>query len=177
MAEPQWSEDSFKRKEERKWNTPKSQGGMRCDGYEEFPRMLYKARENPLSGKFDVLLTRDIVSADRTTVLLSAEQFNAACQQTVNDQIEYNRAHADGWRDSPREAMEYHEGVETQNMVNAAVRAHDDRNMSDKAKAEAAKVEASTPGQVPEIPTADKRRESLEKARAAKAAKKAQSAA
>jgi hypothetical protein len=30
-------------KELAKWNTPKSQGGYKCDGHEEFPRMVYQA--------------------------------------------------------------------------------------------------------------------------------------
>ena len=160
MAEPLWSEDSFKRKEEKKWDTPKREGGMRCDGYEPYPRMLYRAMENPISGKTEVNLTKDVLSGDRTVVLLSAEQFNASCQTIVNDEREYQRAKADGWRDSPKEAIEYHNGTETEKLVASAVRAHEDRNMSEAAKAEAAKYEAATPDHVPEIPESRKRKAS-----------------
>jgi hypothetical protein len=177
MAEPLWSEDSFHVKERKKWDTPKSIGGMKCNGYEPYPKMLYKAQQNPLSGKFEVGATRDVLSTDRTVVIFNAEQFSTSCQLIVNDEREEARAKAEGWRNSPKAALDYHEGKETESLVAAAVRAHEDRNMSDAAKAEAAAVEAATDGQVAEIPTADKRRESLEKARAAKAAKRNQSAA
>lgn len=154
MAEPQWSEDSFYRKEQRKWDTPKRAGGMNANGFEEYPRMLYKAQFNPISGKNEALLQRDVISADKTTVILSAEQFNTSCQVVVQNAEERDRAREDGWRDSPAEAMAFHNETLDNVAREAAERAYRDRNMGEKAKAEAAEVEASTHEQVAEIPVA-----------------------
>lgn len=180
----EWSSESVHAKELSKWNRPKRDGGMNCNGFEQYPRMLYKAQQNPLSNRFEVLLPRDVISLDKTTVLLSAEAFNASCQMTVSDQREFEAAKADGWRESPKEAMAYYESLQQDIAVAAAERAYQDRNMSEKAKAEVAKVEAASPVHVAEIPEQPKKRkpmseeakaklrDTLAKAREVKAAKK-----
>jgi hypothetical protein len=177
----EWSDESFYKKEMARWDRKKSQGGMNADGFERFPQMLYKAQLQPLSNKYEVCLPRDIISADKTVVILSAEQFNASCQLIVNDEREYERARAEGWRDSQNEAMAYHEALQQDIARAAAERNYADRNMSEKAKAEAQKVEDSTAAQVPVIPekpglspeAKQKLRDNLARARAAKVAKKA----
>lgn len=153
----QWADESYKVKEETKWNRPKSQGGRNCDGFEPYPRMLYKAQENPLSHKYEVVMARDVISLDKTTVILDAAQFNQSCQLTVNDEREYQNAKADGWRDTPKLAMEYYEGREQELAVAAAVRAYEDRNMGSAAKAESAEFESRTPEHVAEIPVKKRR--------------------
>lgn len=160
MAEPLWSEDSLHTKERKKWDTPKRLGGMRCDGYEAYPRMLYRAQPNPLSGVYEVGATRDVLSKDKTVVIFNAEEFSRTCQHIVNNESEHARAREQGWRDTPQEAIAYHNGSETEALVEAAKRAYADRNMGEKAKAEADAYEASTDKQVPEIPEGRKRKAS-----------------
>jgi hypothetical protein len=163
MAEPLWSEESGMMKTIRKWNRPKREFilkpdgtreyGMNANGFEPFPKMLYKAQIQPISNKYEVCLARDVISADKTVVILSAEQFNTSCQMNVNDEDELSRAKADGWRDTPKEALEYADGTEQQKAVAAAVRNFEDRNMSEKAQAEIRKIEQTTGSEhVPEIP-------------------------
>lgn len=147
----EWSSESFKVKEETKWNRPKRDGGMNADGFERFPQMLYKAQQNPLSGKYEVCLRQDVISADKTVVILNAEQFNTSCQLIVGNEREYDRARSDGWRDSQAEAMAYHESLEQDIARAAAERAYADRNMGEKAKAEAAAAESKTAKHLPEI--------------------------
>lgn len=140
------------KKELAKWNAPKRQGGMNVDGFEMYPRMLYRAQENPLSGKFQAMLQRDVISADRTMVILSAEQFNTSCQMTVGNEEEYQRAKRDGWCHSPREAEAWHEAEIDRIAQEAAHRNYDDRNMSPAAQREIeAAVAESEANHVPEI--------------------------
>lgn len=166
----EWSPESFYAKEMARWNAPKREGGMNRNGHEEFPRMLYKPQPNPLSGKYEVAIDRDVISLDKTVVLLDAQAFNTSCQLVVSNEEELHRAKRDGWRESQAEAMKYHEDELSRLATEAAHRNHDDRNMSEAAKAEAQVVEDSTPSQVGEIPA--KSIDRMAKARAAKAAKK-----
>jgi hypothetical protein len=164
----EWSDESYFKKEMKRWDAPKREGGMNRDGFERFPMMVYKPQPNPLSGKYEVAISQDVISLDKTVVLLDAEAFNTSCQMVVGNEEELDRAKRGGWRES--EAMKYHEDELTRLATEAAHRNHDDRNMSEAAKAEAKKVEDSTPSQVAEIK--EKRRANMAKARAAKAAKK-----
>lgn len=144
----EWSEESGYIKELRKWEQR---------GYDPakhpFPRMLYKAQQNPISNKYEVLLKADVISADRTVVLLDKEQFNASCQLTVNDEAEFRRARDNGWRETPQEAIDHHEALQNAIAEAAAHRAYEDRNMGEKAKDHIAKVEEKTGSQhVAEVP-------------------------
>jgi hypothetical protein len=171
----EWSAESHHAKELSKWNRPKRDGGMNANGYEPFPKMLYKAQQNPISGKYEVAMHRDVISLDKTVVLLSAEQFNSSCQLTVQDGQEYERARAEGWRDSQAEAMEYHERLLDEVAQAAAYRASEDSKMGEKARAEAKAAEEATDQHVAEVkqkPT--DRMAAARAAKAAKAAKKAQ---
>ena len=147
----EWSSESNYMKELTKWNTPRRNGGFGPNGHEEFPRMLYKAQRHPMSNKWEVALPRDVISADRTVVVLDAEQFNATCQKTVRNQEEYDRALADGYRKTHAEALDYAEGREQEKAVEAAVRAFEDSKLSEKAQAEAAVREGTGGEHVPEI--------------------------
>lgn len=163
----EWSPESQYSKEMKKWDLPKSKGGHNADGFERFPQMLYKAQEDPMDHRFKVSLAKDYVSLDKTLILLSAESFNATCQRTVNDEREYRQAYAEGWRETQAGAMELHEGREQEKAVEAAVRAHQDRNMSEKAKAEIADVESHTKEHVLDVPEARKRRKAKAERRVA----------
>ena len=150
----EWSPESQFVKIQRLWNTPKRQGGMNRDGYEEYPRMLYKAQLNPISNRMEVNLTRDVMSADRKDVLLSAENFNNSCQMTVNSDAEVEKYARDGWRKSQAEAMQFVRDLEAFVAEAAANRNYTDRNASDAAKREIAAAEASTHKNLAEIPEA-----------------------
>jgi len=167
----QWADESVYMQEMTKWNRPKRDGGMNCNGHEEYPRMLYKAQRNPISGKMEVAMARDVISADKTVVILSAEQFNSTCQLTVNDQSEYDRAISDGWRKSQAEAMLHEEELHNEIALAAAYRAAEDAKMSAAARAEVKAAEEATPEHLAEMPR--KPLDRMAKARAAKAAKKA----
>jgi len=80
------------------------------------------------------------------------EAFNRQCQKVIMDESSSKAAMAEGWRNSPKEAMEAHEQLERWIGDEAARRAHQDRLMSDAAKAEIAKAEDATPEHVAEIP-------------------------
>lgn len=153
----EWSEESQFKKEMRKWNTPKRDGGMNCNGFEKYPQMLYKAQKNPLSGKMEVAIAADVVSLDGTIVILSAEQFNASCQLLVNSDGELDKAKDGGWRESQAEAMAFLEALDLAVATAAAERNYSDRNLSEKAKAEATEIESKLPGHVAEIPRTKRR--------------------
>jgi hypothetical protein len=154
----EWSDESSYKKEMKRWDRKKREGGMNADGFEPFPRMLYKAQRHPLSNKYEVAVDRDVISADKTLVIFDHEQFNTSCQLIVNDQREYDQAKAEGWRDSQKEAMAYREGLEQDMARAAAERNWEDRNMSEAAKAESAAYESTTAEHVGEIPEARNRK-------------------
>jgi len=131
-----------KQKELSKWDKPYR--------FEKFPQMVYRAQFNPISGRHEVLVRRDILSKDEAIL----EQFNASCQLIVQNEDQLARAHADGWRESPKEALAHHEGQLDALAKAAAERAYTDRKMSEKARAEAAAADASTADQLGEIPEA-----------------------
>lgn len=162
--------------------------------YRPFPKMLYRA-ELTESGKVACMLPEpsplefrmamDPPSAHRQATE-AVNNFNTRCQKVVNDEAEMSRACEDGWRQSPKEAEEYLHSRFRKDGDAAAERAYADRNMSEKAKAEAAAFEqADGPFHQPEIKEQPVKRrkpwtpeqkaaaaERMKVARAAKAAKK-----
>lgn len=169
-----WQQESNHAKVLRQFNTPKSQGGYRCDGHEEYPRMLYMARPHPISKRYYVALDADEMSLDRTRVLVDAGQFNRSCQLLVESPEKEERAIREGWRKSQAEAMEYRDQFVERQAISAAERNFDDRHLSKKAAAEAKAIEEKIHGHVAEIPAQPVDR--MAKARAAKAAKAAKKA-
>lgn len=138
----EWSSESNYKKEMERWNKSRREGGEnRRDENLQYPKMLYKAQRHPLSNKYEVAITKDELSLDGTTITLSAERFNATCQKLVNDENEEARHRADGWMPTQAEAMEYVESLAREVAHAAATRAYEDRNMSEKAKAEMALIE------------------------------------
>ena len=73
------------------------------------------------------------------------QAFNRQCTRVVESEQESKAAKAEGWRDSPAEAMAAHEQLERWIGDEAAKRAH-------AAKAEIAKAEDATPEHVAEVP-------------------------
>jgi len=79
--------------------------------------------------------------------------------KVVRDLREYEVAIGQGWCDHPLEAMARLEAAQASLSVDAAVRAHDDRRMSEAAQAEADAADAATGFTfVPEVPEAPKKR-------------------
>ena len=148
----QWPEESNYIKEIKRWDAPKREGGMNRNGYEEYPKMLFMAQPNPLSGKYEVFVVKDVLSLDKTTVLLDSQAFNASCEVTVYGKEEEERYVREGWSTSRPGAMEAHEKKLDDLAVAAAQKNIDDRRMSDAAKAEAEAFEKSTPSHVAVIP-------------------------
>lgn len=140
---PQWNQNSNYAKELRKWDLPKSQGGMRPDSFQMFPKMVYRARRPDSGGPILSVDPRD-------------EKFSAQNQLIVNSESEWTKAKDNGWRDTPQEAIAYANSLEDAVSMAAAHRAHEDKRMSEKAKAEAAAADAETAEHLPEIP--EKRR-------------------
>lgn len=153
-----WQQETMHSKILKQFNTPKRDGGFNANGFEEYPKMLYKAREHPLSHKFYVALEADELSLDRTRVIVDAQAFNRSCQMEVKDKEMEERAIREGWSKSQLEALHRHEVDILKLAKEAAHRNYDDRNLSEQAKVEAQRVEDSTPGQVAEVPEAPRRR-------------------
>ena len=142
---PQWSPDSHYMKEMKKWDTPKRQGGNRCDGYERYPAMLYRARKPEGGGPYIVIDPRD-------------EKWSAGNTVTVGNEREEQAKLSEGWRKSPEEAIEYAKGLD-KDIANAAAERHfSDRKMSEAAQREAAEADAETAEHLPEIPAKRKRK-------------------
>lgn len=146
MSFEQMAGDTNAAKELRRWNTPKRDGGMRPDGFEEFPKMLYKARRGPNGGPFIVIDPRD-------------ESWSEQNCLTVGNRHEEEKALEEGWRGpSPKEAIAYQNALEDAISMAAAERAQSDKRMSEKARAEAEAADAETAEHLPEIPVAPVRR-------------------
>ena len=137
-------------KEMAKWNKPYV--------YRPFPKMLYRAQRRPdgivsVGESDDMLFSRGTVARPG-----AAEAFNNSCQKTVNSEDELRRELERGWRETPGEAMAFFESREKGVSTAAAHRAYEDRNMSDKAKAEASEADAATMEHVAEVPVKKRRR-------------------
>jgi hypothetical protein len=114
----------------------------------EFPLMVYRATVR-FDGKVSVGEGDDRTFGGAPG---SAEQFTRQCQRIVNDEDELKRAQSEGWRRTQKEALEQAEKEQRFLETAAAHRAHEDRNMSEAAKKEAAEADAATPEHVAEVP-------------------------
>lgn len=127
----------------------------------EFPKMVYRAERR--NGKIMCMETEPDVyeyKDDRAYRFAreSAERFTRECQRIVNDEVELSHAFEDGFRLSPKEAIEHAHKREDQYSQEIAHRNHDDRNLSEKAKAEIKEVTALVGEPVPEVPEKPKAR-------------------
>jgi hypothetical protein len=126
--------------------------------FEKYPQMLFMAQVNPLTNRHEVVIARNVISADKTVVILDAEQFNASCQTIVNNEAEYENAIASGWRESPKAALDHQESLHNAIAEAAAFRAAEDAKMSQKAQAEAKRADESTYKHVAEVKEQPRRR-------------------
>lgn len=157
--------DSEYDKEIAKWDTPRRQGGYRPDGYEQFPMMLSKAQKKP-NGQYSVheqpplrylYPAGSMGDAEWSMAVLRAEEFTKSCQMTVRSQQEMDRAVSNGWVVGQEEALAAAQKWETAIADAAAERLYRDQHMGEKARAEAAAIDASTSEHIADIP-APKRR-------------------
>lgn len=133
--------------------------------FQFFPAMVYKADRLPGSGKWACSApapSRFAFTNDNewARACQEADAFTVSCQKIVNNEEEHKRAleSGEGWRNSPKEALEWRERLEKQIGDAAAERNFRDRNMSEKALAEVEKAEAEHFGHLPEIPEQPRRR-------------------
>lgn len=168
------SPDSELGKEYAKWNTPRNQPikdsngdairdrdgtlimGKGAIGFEPYPRMLFKARQNPANGKPSVgevpphpAYYPDNASFERAS--LWVESFNRSCQMTVRDEESERIAQGQGWSVTQDAALELFE-KEQQNIAQiAAEEAYKARRMSAAARGELADADASTHQHVTDV--------------------------
>jgi hypothetical protein len=172
----QISPDSLLGKELRKWNTPKNRlvdgdampgdplfgvFGHGAAGYEEYPRMLYRALPTRtgkvvcLQAPPDPLFYDTQPEYDRA--VQEVEQFNKRCTLIVQEESQHRRALTDGWRNSVTDALEQYEKEQRTIGNLAAERAYTDQRMSAKAQAEMAAAEAETHEHLPTLKAPKKR--------------------
>lgn len=122
-------------KEQARWERPYV--------FEPFPQMVFKAwpRENGRVECGDPL----VAVGDP-----AAMTFTNRCQRVVRSADERQAALAQGWRDTPDEALAYYEALQ-QNIATAAAEVHAAvKTMSAKAQAEHKKKDAATAHHLPE---------------------------
>lgn len=125
-----------------------------------YPRMLYRAYE----GEDGVIRCMDAepkpyLYPNQEMYRMACErvaQFNLSCQKTVGiipeqGPAEEAAAFEEGWRRTPKEAWDRAKQLHDMVATAAAERAYQDRNLSEKARAEIAAAEAETPHQLGEI--------------------------
>jgi hypothetical protein len=137
-----------------KWDLPKRMGGYNADGFEPYPRMLYKAhrREN---GKV-MCMDMDALYGGDMAAVARAEAFNHACQKTVQSDEQYRIAKGQGWSDTPTDAIALHEREAQALATAAAEAAYSVQRMSEKARAEHAKADAATEHPLADVPAPKK---------------------
>ena len=142
--------DSEFSRELSKWNTQKRHGGFGANGYEEFPKMMYRARERD-NGK---VMCGDPLAATGEAV---GEAFSRSCQTVVNDSDELDTSIKQGWYDTPDLALAGYENDQKSMADIAAMRHFSDQRMSETAKIEAKAADDATHLHVPSIPAPKKR--------------------
>jgi len=139
------SPDSELGKELAKWDTPKSQGGMRCDGFEPYPKMLYRADRYPGTGK--VMVAHPLAGTGDAV----ADAFSTRCWRSVQSAEEHEQAGRAGWYDTPGEALQAFEKAETAKADAAANAAFHVERMSKKAQQEFADAQDAAEFHDPEV--------------------------
>jgi len=125
-----------------------------------FPRMLYRAMHRPdnVRSVGEVLDSR-CVEPGQPVYAGAAEQWTRRCQLTVENEAQQSKAFETGWRESPREALEYLEARDNAKGNETAERHYKDARMSEPAQREAAAADkAAGLKQVPSVPEQPVRR-------------------
>lgn len=131
--------------------------------YRAFPAMLYKAfkRSNGQYKCMDTSPINPLLYAGNVAAMMAAEaeqeSFSRSCQLIVKSESEKDQAWAQGWRDTPKAALDYAEALE-QEIAQAAAEVHfAAQRMSEKARAEHAAADAETSEHVVDLVGSRKR--------------------
>lgn len=123
----------------------------------QFPKMLYRAYKggDGVVRCMDGMPNQGLYPNGEAyrRACQSVDEFNISCQMEVGSAEEQTKAEAEGWRESPSEASEAIFKQERDIAEAASWRLKQDQNRSEKAQAEVAAAEASTPEILAEIPT------------------------
>jgi len=145
-------------KEMARWDAPKRLGGMNTNGGEEFPMMLYKAsvKGNGQPACMDLPPNRLVYPGGQqgdqewNSACQQADAFTRSCQRVVGNGDERDAAVRNGWRSSPKDAIEAYEAEQQAIGLAAAEANYAATRMSEKAQKERAKREALTDKHLPE---------------------------
>lgn len=143
-------------KELARWNTPKRFGGEGPNGFEEFPKMLYKAQVRAngqavcLAPAVSPYGWRDAAEYDRAC--LEAEQFTRTCQLIVQNGDEQDRARSQGWANSPTDAMKVYQASLDALSTAAAEERHRVARMGEVAQREFDAADAATHAHIADVP-------------------------
>jgi hypothetical protein len=132
-------------KELQRWDTPKAQGGERCNGYEPFPKMVYQAQR---------LETGKVVCTELDP---RSGAMYAGTTKIVKHELELRTALGQGWHEGPRAAMEAFEAQQRVIADEAAREAYRLQRMSGKAQAEHEVANADTMEHIVDPPAPRKR--------------------
>jgi hypothetical protein len=105
---------------------------------------------------FATTLFKAIRRTDGKNVCVDADHLGSTTR-VVRTPLDYDNAIAQGWVDHPEQAMARLEAEQDATSTDAAVRAYDDRNMSEKALAEASAEDSTSVQHKPEVPEAPKK--------------------
>jgi hypothetical protein len=144
------STDSEEGKEYLKWERKPNYNPNAPEN--QFPRMLYQAHKRPDG----IVSVNEVSDVPFGGTMGGADAFNRTCQRIVKGPQEEQAALEGGWHRTQQDALESFERKERLRGDAAAHGAHEDRNMSDLAKAEKKAAEDATPEHVAEVP--EKRR-------------------
>jgi hypothetical protein len=145
------SPDSEMGKELEKWNTPKRLGGMRCDGIEPYPAMVYRAERYPGTGK--VMCMHPLAGTGDAVV----DAFSVRCYKEVRTPEAHDQANREGWSDDPLTAIKVFEKAATAEADAAANAAYHAKRMSEKAQREFDAAQETADFHVPDPPAPPKR--------------------
>ena len=149
--------DSEHSRETERWDMPQNQKnrdgkwGFGPIGYEDFPKMMYRAQPNA-NGK---IMCGDPLAAIGDAI---GEAFSRSCQTIVQNQEESERMIKRGWYDTPDLALSGYERDQKSLADIAAMRHFSDQKMSALAQAEASVIDNATSEHVPSIPAPRKKR-------------------
>lgn len=127
--------------------------------YQEYPKMLYHADYLAADAEWQSAQRRVVPALDlqRDLDIKAAQERKDKATVIVRNGIEEQAMRRSGWRETPHAAKDVVLGVEADRAVDAAVRAFDDRRMSDAAKAEVEAHEEATNDHVTDLPAPKKR--------------------
>ena len=171
-----WPIESEYGKELARWNTPRNVvvkdsndepmrdsqtgefiRGKKCAGYEEFPRMMYKANRlpngQPSAGEIQPHPAWCLSREEYEQRCNYIEQFNRECQRVVNDEAEMRFSFNQGWRKTTKEALDLYEEQQQEIARAAAEAEYRAQRMSAKARREWDSVQGDSSEHVVDVTT------------------------